>query len=151
MVFHPLVSWIWAGTDQNGTFFDNNWRLSWMSHSGWNGCWTGVRLIGSPWVPMSPWVLPDRTLGTVRQYPGRYRPYQLELALIERKQSHWFRYKIHHMQESYERVWKCANVKCCVELKIDKAQSKRPLVTISPNYTIPTPTVLVLTSTYTQI
>ena len=24
MVFHPLVSNIWAGTDQNGTFFDNN-------------------------------------------------------------------------------------------------------------------------------
>ena len=24
MVFHPLVSKIWAGTDQNGTFFDNN-------------------------------------------------------------------------------------------------------------------------------
>ena len=27
-VFHPLVSKIWAGTDQNGTFFDNNWRPS---------------------------------------------------------------------------------------------------------------------------
>ena len=25
---------------------------------------------------MSPWVLPERTLGTVRQYPGRHRPYQ---------------------------------------------------------------------------
>ena len=31
-----------------------------------------VRLIGS----MSPWVLPDRTQGTFRQYPGRHRPYQ---------------------------------------------------------------------------
>ena len=24
MLFHPLVSTIWARTDQNGTFFDNN-------------------------------------------------------------------------------------------------------------------------------
>ena len=24
MVFHPLVSKLWAETDQNGTFFDNN-------------------------------------------------------------------------------------------------------------------------------
>ena len=55
------------------------------------------------------------------------------------------------MQESYERVRKCAKVKGRVELKIDKTQSKGPLVTIPPNYTIPTPTVLVLTSTYTQI
>ena len=31
-----------------------------------------LRLIGS----MSPWVLPERTLGTFRQYPGRHRPYQ---------------------------------------------------------------------------
>ena len=30
-----------------------------------------VTLIGS----MSPWVLPDRTQGTFRQYPGRHRPY----------------------------------------------------------------------------
>ena len=55
------------------------------------------------------------------------------------------------MQESYERVRKGANVKGRVELKIDKTQSKRPLVTLSPNYPIPTPTVSVLTSTYTQI
>ena len=25
IVFHPLVSKIWAGTYQNGIFFDNNW------------------------------------------------------------------------------------------------------------------------------
>ena len=31
-----------------------------------------LQLIGS----MSPWVLPDRTQGTFRQYPGRHRPYQ---------------------------------------------------------------------------
>ena len=43
MVFHPLVSKIWAGTDQNGTFFDNNWRPSWMCHSDRTGCWTRVR------------------------------------------------------------------------------------------------------------
>ena len=58
--------------------------------------------------------------------------------------------QIHHMQESYERVRKCAKVKGHVELKIDQTQTKRPLVTISPNYTIPTPTISVLTSTYTQ-
>ena len=34
------------------------------------------------------------------------------------------------MQESYERVRKCAKVKGRVELKIDQTQSKRPLVTI---------------------
>ena len=32
--------------------------------------------------------------------------------------------QIHHMQESYERVRKCAKVKGRVELKIDKTQSK---------------------------
>ena len=72
---------------------------------------------------------------------------ELELALIGRKQLR----QSHHMQESYERVRKCAKVKGRIELKIDKSQSKRPLFTISPNYTIATPTVSVLTSTYTQI
>ena len=33
-----------------------------------------VTLIGS----MSPWVLPDRTQGTFRQYPGRHRPYHFK-------------------------------------------------------------------------
>ena len=28
MLFHPLASKIWAGTDQNDTFFDNNWPPS---------------------------------------------------------------------------------------------------------------------------
>ena len=28
MLFHPLVSKIWARTDQNGTFSDNNWPPS---------------------------------------------------------------------------------------------------------------------------
>ena len=37
------------------------------------------------------------------------------------------------MQESYDRVRKCAKVKGRVELKIDKPQSKRPLVTVSTN------------------
>ena len=50
------------------------------------------------------------------------------------------------MQKSYERVRKCAKVKGRVELKIDT-----PLVTISPNYTIPIATVSVLTSIFTQI
>ena len=52
------------------------------------------------------------------------------------------------MQESYEMVRKCAKVKGRIELKIDKTQSKRPLVTISPNYTIPTPAVPAVTSTF---
>ena len=38
-----------------------------------------VSLIGS----MSPWVLPDRTQGTVRQYPGRHRPYQRQYHIIQ--------------------------------------------------------------------
>ena len=58
--------------------------------------------------------------------------------------------QIHFMQESCERVRKCAKVKGRVELKVDKTQSKRPSVTISPNYIIPTPTVSGLTSTYTN-
>ena len=37
-----------------------------------------LSLIGS----MSPWVLPDRTQGTFRQYPGRHRPYQRHCPLI---------------------------------------------------------------------
>ena len=51
---------------------------------------------------------------------------ELELALIERKQSRRFRHKsiIYNMLESYERVRKCDKVKGHVELKIDKAQSK---------------------------
>ena len=90
MVFHPqwLVSKIWAGTDQNGTFFDNNWRPSWMCHSGRNGCWTGV--------------------------------------CSNRKAISSISAPIHHMQESYERVRKCAKVKGRVELKIDKSHSKKP-------------------------
>ena len=48
----------------------------------------------------------------------------LELALIERKQSRRFRHKCHHMQESYERVRKCAKVKGRVELKIEKPRVK---------------------------
>ena len=55
MLFHPLVSKIWAGTDQNGTFVDNNWPPSWMRHS-------------------------DQTR------------VELELALIERKQSRRFQH-----------------------------------------------------------
>ena len=31
---------------------------------------------------MSPWVLPDRTQGTFRQYPGRHRPYQPQLPVL---------------------------------------------------------------------
>ena len=48
----------------------------------WLCCWHGFKstlsfvLIGS----MSPWVLPDRTQGTFRQYPGRHRPYQPHLC-----------------------------------------------------------------------
>ena len=76
---------------------------------------------------------------------------ELELALMERKQSRRFRHKsIICKKLSYERVRKFAKVKGRVELKIYKTQSKRPLVTISPNYTTPSPTVSVLTSTYTQ-
>ena len=49
---------------------------------------------------------------------------ELGLALIERKESCRFRHKsIIIMQESYERVQKCAKVKGHVELKIDKTQS----------------------------
>ena len=40
MLFHPLVSKIWARTDQNGRFFDNNWPPSWMCHSDRTCCWT---------------------------------------------------------------------------------------------------------------
>ena len=42
MLFHPLVSKIWAETDQIGTLFDNNWPPSWMRHSDWTDCWTRV-------------------------------------------------------------------------------------------------------------
>ena len=31
---------------------------------------------------LCPWVLPERTLGTVRQYPGRHRPYQLHAEYL---------------------------------------------------------------------
>ena len=49
---------------------------------------------------------------------------ELELALIERKQSRLFQHiSIIYMQESYERVRKCAKVKGRVEQKIDKPQS----------------------------
>ena len=61
--------------------------------------------------------------------------------------------EFHHMPERYERVrvgWHCAKVKGHAELKIEKTE-KRPLVTISPNYIIPTPTVSVLTSTYANL
>ena len=51
MVFHPLVSKILAGTDQNGTFFDNN-------------CAIQAEMV-----------------------------VELELALIEKKQSRRFRHK----------------------------------------------------------
>ena len=43
MLFHPLVSKIWARTDQNGTFFDNNWPPSWKCHRDRTGCWTWYR------------------------------------------------------------------------------------------------------------
>ena len=49
---------------------------------------------------------------------------ELELALIERKQSRRFRHKSIIMQESYERVRKCAKAKGRVGLKIDTPQSK---------------------------
>ena len=50
---------------------------------------------------------------------------ELELALIERKQSRRFRNKfIIIMQERYGRVRKCAKVKGRVELNIDNTQSK---------------------------
>ena len=53
------------------------------------------------------------------------------------------------MPERYERVrvgLHCAKVKGHAELKIVKT-----LVTISPNYIIPTPIVSVLTSTYAKL
>ena len=70
---------------------------------------------------------------------------ELELALIERKQSHRFQHK------SHERVRKCAKVKGRYLSKNRQNPEYKPLVRISPNYTIPTPTLSVLTSTYTQI
>ena len=81
MVVHPLVSKIWAGTDQKGTLFDNNWRPSWMCHSGQNGCWTGV---------------------------SSNRKEAISSISAQ----------MHHMQESYKRVRKCAKGKGRVELKI---------------------------------
>ena len=58
MVFHPLVSKIWVGTDQNGTFFDNN-------------------IIG---VHLECAIQAEMVV-------------ELEIALIERKQSRRFRHK----------------------------------------------------------
>ena len=55
--------------------------------------------------------------------------------------------QIHHKQESYERVQKCAKVKGHAELKIENPRVKT-LVTLSPNYTIPTLAVSAVTSTY---
>ena len=77
---------------------------------------------------------------------------ELELALIERKQSRGFWHNS-IMAESYETVRvsrHCVKVKGHAEQKIEKPE-QRPLVTISPNYIIPTPTVSVLTSTYANL
>ena len=76
---------------------------------------------------------------------------ELELALIDRKQSRRFHTQFHHMPERYERVrvgWHCAKVKGHAELKIEKP---RPLVTISPNYTILTPAFSAVASTYANL
>ena len=54
------------------------------------------------------------------------------------------------MPERYKNVlvgWHCVKVEGHVELKIEKNRVK----TFSPNYTIPTPTVSVLTSTYANL
>ena len=49
---------------------------------------------------------------------------ELELAIIERKQSCRFRHKSIICKEATKRVLKCAKVKGRVELKIDKTQRK---------------------------
>ena len=91
MVFHPLVSKIWTGTDQNGTFFDNKI--------------IGVHLECAIQVEM---VL------ELESGVSSNRKEAISSILAQ----------IHHMQESYERVRKCAMVKGRVELKIDKPRSK---------------------------
>ena len=71
---------------------------------------------------------------------------ELELALIERKQScrFWHKSIIILCKKATKRVRKCAKVKGRVK--------ETPLVAISPNYTTPKyPTVSVLTYTYTQL
>ena len=55
------------------------------------------------------------------------------------------------MAERYERVrvgWHCAKVKGHAELKIENPRVKTSIVTISPNYIVPTQAVSVLTSIY---
>ena len=62
--------------------------------------------------------------------------------------------QFYYMPERYERVrvgWHCAKVRVYAELKIKKTRVKTFIVTISPNYTIPSPTVSLLRSTYANI
>ena len=62
--------------------------------------------------------------------------------------------QFHYTPERNERVQvggHCVKVKGRAELKIEKNLLERPLVTISPNYLIPTPTLSVLTSTYAKL
>ena len=49
---------------------------------------------------------------------------ELELALIERKQSRQFRHKSIMCKKATKRVRKCPKVKGRVELKMDKTQRK---------------------------
>ena len=74
---------------------------------------------------------------------------KLELALIERKQSRRFWHKSIICKKATKRVRKCAKVKGRVELKKQINPRVKTFSYDSPNYT--TPTVSVLTSTYTQI
>ena len=61
--------------------------------------------------------------------------------------------QFYHMPGRYERVcvgWHCAKVKGHAKVKNRTNLEKPPLFTISPNYTIPAPTVSVLMGTYTK-
>ena len=61
--------------------------------------------------------------------------------------------QFYHIPGRYERVyvgWHCAKVKGHAEFKNRKNLEWSPLFTISPNYTIPAPTVSVLMGTYTK-
>ena len=74
---------------------------------------------------------------------------ELELALIERKQYRSILSYARTIRKGLRRLALCQGQRSC-RAKNRKIQSKDLYCTISPNYTIPAPTVSVLMSTYAK-